>query len=347
MIEKERPVQTEDKRGFDATDIRPDHLQEAAQRLFESDIQRMLEHKNDFVYVNCPACNADDADAIFIKYEMQFRRCRQCETVYVNNRPTLEILDIYYSNSELYEFYRTNIFPASEEVRREKIFNPRMSRLLKICRQYKVEQKLLIEVGAGFGLFSELIVQGNYFNRVIAVERSPDMAASCRQRSIEVIEKPIEEVDLGPLKAQVVVSFEVIEHLFHPMNFIVKCASVIEPGGLIILTCPNSKGFDLQILGKLSHTYDGEHLNYFTPYSLTLLLERCGFDVCEVMTPGELDAEFVRKEAVNGEIDLSEQPFLKQILIDEWERVGDIFQQFLQNAKLSSHMWIVARRRFA
>ena len=74
------------------------------------------------------------------------------------------------------------------------------------------------------------------------------MADSCRERGIELIEKSIEEVDLGESLAQVVASFEVIEHLFYPKEFIKKCANVLEPGGLIIITCPNSKGFDMQLV---------------------------------------------------------------------------------------------------
>ena len=64
----------------------------------------------------------------------------------------------------------------------------------------------------------------------------------------------------------------------------------------------------------------------------------------EVLTPGKLDAELVRKKILTGELDVSLQPFLNQILVDEWERVGDSLQQFLADNMLSSHMWLVARK---
>jgi hypothetical protein len=76
-----------------------------------------------------------------------------------------------------------------------------------------------------------------------------------------------------------------------------------------------------------------------------LLVRSCGFDVLEVQTPGKLDAELVRKKVLEGEFDLSDQRFLKQILIDKWEHVGEAFQEFLAGSQLSSHMWLVARRR--
>jgi hypothetical protein len=139
-----------------------------------------------------------------------------------------------------------------------------------------------------------------------------------------------------------VTSFEVIEHLFSPREFVERCAAVLRPGGLLMLTCPNVRGFDVEVLGEASATVDAEHLNYFHPRSLGALLERSGFTVVETQTPGRLDAELVRKKALAGEVSLD--PFLRRVLVDEWERVGDAFQDFLVANGLSSNMWVVGRR---
>jgi hypothetical protein len=99
------------------------------------------------------------------------------------------------------------------------------------------------------------------------------------------------------------------------------------------------------VLGKLSdNVRDPNHLNYFHPKSLGHLLQRCGFNVIEVMTPGKLDAELVRKKILSGKFDVSNRPFLKYILIDRWEAVGEAFQRFLADNGLSSHLWMVAKR---
>jgi len=67
-------------------------------------------------------------------------------------------------------------------------------------------------------------------------------------------------------------------------------------------------------------------------------------EVLEAETPGKLDAEIVRKRVLSGLIDLSAQPFLRRVLVDEWDRLGGVFQRFLAENSLSSHMWIVARK---
>jgi hypothetical protein len=45
-----------------------------------------------------------------------------------------------------------------------------------------------------------------------------------------------------------------------------------------------------------------------------------------------------------GKLDISTCPFLKNVLIDQWEAKGDIFQRFLAENNLSSHLWIVAKK---
>ena len=46
-----------------------------------------------------------------------------------------------------------------------------------------------------------------------------------------------------------------------------------------------------------------------------------------------------------GKFDLSGQPFLKQLLVDDWQRVADAFQDFLVGSCLSSNMWLAASKR--
>ena len=159
-----------------------------------------------------------------------------------------------------------------------------------------------------------------------------------------MIESPIEHVELEPGSVDVVASFETIEHLFSPRELVERCAALLAPSGLLVLTCPNSKGFDLLVLRELSETVDNEHLNYFHPRSLAALVESCGLEVLETLTPGELDAELVRKHVLDGSLDVERQPFLRHVLVEEWDATGERFQRFLAEAGLSSHLWLVARK---
>jgi SAM-dependent methyltransferase len=330
---------------FREDEIRPDHLMQEQSRRFEADIARLLERRGEFVQVACPACGSESSRLVFQKYTLDYVVCSPCETIYMNPRPSPALLETYYSTSENYAYWNKHIFPESEGARRQKIFRPRATRVAEICRRYGVPTRTLLEVGAGFGTFCEEMRAINAFERVIAVEPNPGLAESCRLRGIDVIEKPIEHVKLDPGHVDVIASFEVLEHLFCPWDYLEKCAKLLQPGGLFIATCPNVQGFDILILRELSASVDVEHLNYFHPDSLSLLVRSSGFDVLEVQTPGKLDAELVRKRVLSGAFDLGDQRFLKQILVDKWEQVGSAFQEFLAANQLSSHMWMVARRK--
>jgi SAM-dependent methyltransferase len=326
------------------TDIRPDHLMEGQSARFLADIARLLERRNEFIEVPCPSCERDDAPVVFTKYELTYRRCPACDTMYVSPRPSPAVLESYYATSENYAYWAAHIFPASEDVRRERIFRPRVAQLLEICRRFGVRPGTLLEVGAGFGTFCEELEKAKFFGRIVAVEPTPDLAERCRSRGIDVIQAPIEQISPNEVRADVVVCFEVLEHLFSPQDYIRQCARMLNPGGLLLITCPNGQGFDVSVLGAVSDTVDVEHLNYFNPDSLTRLARSCGMEVLEVTTPGMLDAELVRKKVLSGAIDLSEQEFLRRVLIDRWESVGVAFQQFLAANALSSHMWLAARK---
>src|SRR6185295_16136615 len=92
---------------------------------------------------------------------------------------------------------------------------------------------------------------------------------------------------------------------------------------------PNGEGFDIAELGSTSLAIDPEHVNLFNPRSLPALIEACGLEVLEVTTPGRLDVEFVRTAILEGRVREPSNPFLRRVLIDEWEQLGWPFQQFL------------------
>jgi SAM-dependent methyltransferase len=199
------------------------------------------------------------------------------------------------------------------------------------------------DVGAGYGTFCEALMAQGGFDRVLAVELSPSAARACRERGIETVEAAIEEADLSG--CDVITAFELIEHLFDPNHFLDGCRRALRPGGLLVLSTPNIRGFDLLMLGEKSGNIAGPtHLNYFHEASLRALVARHGFDVIETQTPGRLDAELVRNAVLDGHLDLAHEPFLHHVLIDAWDELGQGFQDFLANHGLSSHLCLVARR---
>ncbi len=330
--------------NFSENDIRPSDLMKEQQIAMTIDIGRLLQQSDKFVFVNCPACQKDSADLKYHKYGMRFVECKACRTMYTNPRPTAEVLEEFYKDSVNYSFWDKHIFPASEKVRREKIFVPRVDKTLEICQKYNVKNDSLLEIGAAFGTFCLEMKSRNYFKNIVAVEPTPNLAKTCRKKGLQVIEEVVENIEFNEKeKFDVIVNFEVIEHIFSPINFIANLKKMLKKGGLLIITCPNGQGFDFKILKEKCNSVDHEHLNYFNPSSLALLLNSSGFKVLESHTPGKLDAELVRNKILSGEYKVDKGSFLYQVLVENWEHVGIDFQSFLSNSGLSSNMWIVVQ----
>jgi 2-polyprenyl-6-hydroxyphenyl methylase/3-demethylubiquinone-9 3-methyltransferase len=325
-------------------DLCPRELLDGWEAAFMRDVKRLNAATDRIVDVDCPACDGTGHEPAFEKYGFRYVRCNDCRTLFMTPRPSESLMAEYYASSENYGFWSEHIFPATDVARREKIHRGRLERVLELCDRNKVPTGTLLEVGAGYGTFGSLALESKRFSRIIAVEPTPEMAEACRAAGLDVIENRIEDIPEGTIAADVVVSLEIIEHLFEPKVFVARCAKLLKPGGLIILSCPNGDGFDIATLGPGSQAIDVEHVNLFNPGSLKSLLQDNGFSDISVSTPGRLDAEIVREAALAGGIDLSGQPFLRRVLIDEWDDLGWPFQKFLADTGLSSHMWVTARR---
>ena len=77
-----------------------------------------------------------------------------------------------------------------------------------------------------------------------------------------------------------------------------------------------------------------------TKYNLDAIYPMHDFPV-----KSKLDAKLVRQKVLDREVDLSKNPFVTHVLIDNWKECGDSFQKYLVSNKLSSHMWVVARKK--
>lgn len=326
------------------TDIRNRQLMEENAVLRRSDLRYLLGFRREFVAVACPACAAVKSKVWFKKQGFIFHRCSSCRSVYISPRPSLKLLNWFYSKGKSIVHWNDKIFPVSEVARRKHIFRPRVKRVIDLCLKYRVPQGMLVDVGAGFGTFGEEVNKRRVFDRVVAVEPAPSLAATCRQKGLEVIEKLVEQV--RDVRADVVTNFELIEHLFSPYKFLQACRRMLKPEGLLILTTPNVLGFDLQVLGKYSDHLSGpNHLNYFHPESLSTLMERSGFKMVEILTPGKLDVDVVRQKLQRSPKRIKVDPWIGHVLWECGEKTVSNLQDFLVKNLLSSHMWVVGRRK--
>lgn len=327
------------------SEIRADQYKDLQVAAYQRDIERLHRRLGDFVHAPCPACGADDAEHRFEKYRCRFVECRSCATLYMSPRPSPAVMHDYYSNSENYAVWNKYIFPKSEASRREKICRPNLDRIVAECSARGLVRPSLLEIGPGFGTFAALAKDSGFFGAVTVVERTPEMVAACRAKGLDVIDSSLEDVsDAQAGFADVAACFEVIEHVFDPVDFLKGVNRMLKPGGLFAFTCPNGAGFDTMLLQAASPSVDTEHVNLFNTRSIGVLLQRCGFEMLVVETPGRLDVELARRAALAGEFDLTGQPFWRHLLVDQFDTLGAPFQQFLAAHGMSGNMRVIAAK---
>jgi len=320
------------------SDIRPKELFDEYLRLSSQDIDNYFSEERR-VAIPCPGCSQKKNQFAFKKNGFDFTECVSCKTLYLSPRPPLDEFENFYSNSPSARFWVKEVFPVVIESRRDKIFRPNVEKIQSICSSKNIDVKTIIDVGAGYGIFLEEWGKKEPETKLIGVEPLPDLSEICQSKGIEVISSVVEKVESLEKKADLVVCFEVIEHVHDPLLFVNVIRKMVAPGGIAVFTGLGVDGFDIQVLWENSKSiFPPHHINFMSVNGFQQLFKRAGFSEVEVITPGKLDIDIVRN---NQEFLTNENRFTKTLL-NRGEEALDELQNFLAKYQLSSHCWILA-----
>lgn len=292
----------------------------------------------------CIACSCPDTAFEFEKAGFAYKSCRHCGTLFQTPRPPLSEFVAFYNDSPSSTYWAETFFPSFAEKRRSLIFKPRAARIAEFCKERGLTPRTIADVGAGYGIFLEEWRNVAKDARLVAIEPGDKLAQVCREKGLEVVATVAEEAAAMFGQADLVTSFEVIEHVHQPSVFVKSLYNLCRPGGLCVVSGLGVDGFDIQVLWEKSNSVSPpHHINFLSVEGFTLLFEKCGFTNIEVITPGLLDLDIVKNRAMKDPEILASNRFLKNLL-NSSETTQREFQSFLSQNKLSSHVWILAER---
>jgi SAM-dependent methyltransferase len=315
-------------------EIRPAQLFDEYLRLSEEDGKRL--DPAGFSRIACPGCGSENVKFCLKKYEFNFDQCTDCKTLFCNPRPTPDQLNAFYANSVSANFWSTKFLPAVQDARKEKLVKPKVKEMVDYLNSLGTRPKNICDIGASHGFLLEELreyyPQGHFW----AIE--PD-AHSCKlltSKGMHVHQGVLGGISEWKGKMDFVTCFEVLEHVHSPLEFVRHTRELLSPGGIALLTTLNSEGYDIVTLGEKSKSISPpHHLNFMTLEGFTRLFKDAGFSAVEVQTPGKLDVDIVLNSNVQND-------FL-EVLKRRGPATLQKFQNFLVDAKLSSHTWIWAK----
>jgi SAM-dependent methyltransferase len=187
------------------------------------------------------------------------------------------------------------------------------------------EHPRVLEVGCHDGSFLALLRDRGA--DVVGIEPSP-FADAARERGIEVHQEFFDPSRFDTASFDVVVARHVVEHLERPLSFLDSVAAIARPGGLVYVEVPNSLA---SIEERFYPEFHVDHLSYFTPASLDLILRRAGLRPIHVESSrAYMRFPFLSALAVVEAPEESPSAWFQDFSLEPaLARVGDDFRRYL------------------
>jgi hypothetical protein len=316
-------------------DIRPPgrlaEMQDAARR----DAARFLLADGVRQDVACPACESAGVAREYVKEGFRYATCAECATVYASPRPGLEALRRYYRESDAAAARLRYLAESEAQEGRSEVNWARARWMCRLMDEAgpRTDRTLLDMYGRYPSLLTELATLG-CFSSISSYRPDVPPPGTGDDHDAKL-----------PGNLAAVSLFEHLEHAHEPAARLAEIAEAMRAGGMLFVTTRSSSGFDLQLLGEFApYIFPPEHLNLLSVEGVSRLLDRTGFDIVELSTPGQLDVEFVG-ETLRQTRGAVTDPFWRYFFDHRDAEARQDLQYFLQKHRLSSHLRIAARKR--
>ena len=231
--------------------------------------------------VACNFCGAVESALMIVKDGFRVVRCCHCDLVFVGNPPDQGFLTKHYSfETGYHEELKSN--PASIA-----FHDAEARRNLALLSRYR-KGGTLLDIGCSTGLFlakaraAGWVVHGN--------EYSADSAQVARAtHGLDVVSGTLQTNSFATTSFDVVTLWDVLEHIPDPQATLRLAATLLKPGGLLIVKTPNVDGlyprWSLKAspyVGFWGHAEPPGHLFQFSVSTLTRMVITAGLDPINV-----------------------------------------------------------------
>jgi 2-polyprenyl-3-methyl-5-hydroxy-6-metoxy-1,4-benzoquinol methylase len=266
----------------------------------------------------CPTCGSADARPELEKDHLALVRCAACDMVYVS--PTFDedhYREVY--GSADYQTIMRELGESSHEYRVQRFGTERVDTMARFVKTVSGDAPAYLDVGCSTGFVVEAARDRGW--RAVGIDLNSSAVGFGRARGLDLRVASLEDAGFELASFDAISLFDVLEHLLHPIASLTACLELLRPGGVVYLYVPNYDSASRLLMGADAHfIWPTHHLNYYTPVTLSDLLERHGVTVELVQTEGLDFVDYIwQRREVHGEN------------MDHVERIADTLQ-FLANA---------------
>jgi 2-polyprenyl-3-methyl-5-hydroxy-6-metoxy-1,4-benzoquinol methylase len=238
----------------------------------------------------CEVCGSHGFSFRFTKADHRFVRCDDCGLERIDPQPTDETLAAIYGK----HYYDAWGLHRDEELVR-KLKRGTFGYVLARLSPPRSGAKLL-DCGAATGFLLEVAQEQGW--EPYGVELS-DFGATeiARKFGGDRVFRELSKVTLADGSCSAITMCDYLEHVRDPRAVLEIASRLLEPGGAVVITMPDTDSFSRRVLRTGWTHYKIEHLYYFGHANLTRLLEQCGFeDVSFRPLRKRLNIKYIREQ---------------------------------------------------
>ncbi len=273
----------------------------------------------------CPVCGSKHTKFIFSRWDVDYLFCDECCSIFVPIDE--ETIQQYLNIEEMKELRISDDYQKQAECRRGEIWNE-----LVMWAQFRTYRYL------GKNVDLDVIDYGNRYLGSIERFRSSGL---CGHYELRDSIMPMETEKLP--SADIILYMNQMQHEVNPVSTLQQLKPYLKKDGILIVNTRIGSGFDILTLkGSMDSIFPYEHIMLPSKKGLEMILEKAGFELLEITTPGTRDMESV----IRNQERIEESNFFVKYLLRTADKstLAD-FQQFLQKSGMSSFAQAVARIR--
>ena len=225
----------------------------------------------------CFLCRKNEFERLFFTEGFWIVRCQKCGMVITLDKDFKRTLD---SNLEIYT--RKDYSKAYLSKGMQKILSERAKKRLKELEKL-VNGRKILDVGCSYGTFIKVAQERSWqAEGVEPCERTTQFLR--KNTNLKVYCGTLAETKLDG-KLDVVSYWDVLEHVPDPVEELVVARKHLKKSGLLALQLPNFGSLSARIARqRFGWLCPEDHLNHFTPKTLSFTLKKAGFEILEMKT---------------------------------------------------------------